>query len=484
MQKRFNTTIRGLFPEGETVLLAVSGGIDSMCMAELFLHSGVPFAVANCNFHLRGEESDGDTEMVRSWCRYHGTEFHCRDFDTAAYADENGLSIEMAARELRYSWFDSLCREKGYCAVAVAHNANDNAETMVLNMLRGSGIKGMTGMRLMSMVPVPGASAPLCRPLLQFTRKEIEEFVAAYEVPFREDSTNAETEYRRNKVRHLIFPQFEQINPSFIEALGRDMANLSQVSAVADSWYSAVRQKVVCFEGTEGMRISAQALSEVGNTGYLLYRLLEPYGFNGSDIASIEALLSEQDASDAAGRTVSGKVFKAGEWQVVTSSSELIVRKAETRIPGFCLSSLKAGQTVVENDAFVVVEGPGTYELAGVKFSVSVEDRDPEMPLRQPDGVTAADAGTMVLPFLVRRWRNGDWMMPIGLHGKKKLSDMFVDLKMSLVDKEKALVAVVPGMNSLEDGPVRVAALLGRRIDETVKITADSRKIVIVRILS
>lgn len=473
MQKRFDNTVRGLFPDGGTVLLAVSGGIDSMCMADLFLHSGIPFAVANCNFHLRGEESDGDSMMVQEWCRHHGTGFHGRDFDTEAYAAEHGQSIEMAARELRYRWFGDLCREHGYVALAVAHNANDNAETMILNMLRGTGIKGMTGMKLMSMVPVPGSATPLCRPLLQFSRREIEGYVAAHEVPFREDSTNAETEFRRNRIRHLVFPELESINPSFLEALGRDMANLAQVSAVADSWYAHARAEVVSHESPDGLRISVQALRDKGNVGYLLYRILEQYGFPGSDIASLETLL------DSA--TLSGKVFLAGDWQLVTSSSELIVRRAPS---GNGIMRFSGTVPVAENDGCVVVEGPGIYELCGVRFSVSVEDRNPDMPLRQRDGVTAADAGTMGIPFLVRRWHAGDWMVPLGLHGRKKLSDMFVDLKMSLVDKETALVAVVPGMNPEPDPPVRVAALLGRRIDESVKITPDSRKVVIVRILS
>lgn len=476
MQKRFDSIMRGLFPDGETVLLAVSGGIDSMCMADLFLHSGMHFAVANCNFHLRGEESDGDSDMVRQWCRYHGIGFHCRDFDTLAYASGHGLSTEMAARELRYRWFEDLCREHGYAALAVAHNANDNAETLVLNMLRGTGIKGMTGMGMMSMVPVPGSVTPLCRPLLEFSRLEIEGYVRSHGVPFREDSTNAQTEYRRNKVRHLVFPQFAEINPSFLDALGRDMANLAQVSAVADSWYDMVRPGIVTADGPEGAMLSVPALKKAGNIGYVLFRTLEPYGFNGSDIASLEALLDSD--------TVSGKVFRAGEWQLVTSSSELIVRRAPSAQAGKSVMHLDIAAPVVENEGCLVVEGPGLYEFAGVRFSVSVEDRNPDMPLRQPDGVTAGDAGTMAIPFIVRKWRNGDWMVPLGLHGKKKLSDMFVDLKMSLVDKEKALVAVVPGMNAEEDGPVRVAALLGRRIDERVKVTAGSRKIVIVRILS
>ncbi len=484
MQDRFDNIVKGLFPEGATVLLAVSGGRDSMCMANLFLHSAISFAVANCNFHLRGAESDGDSELVESWCRSRGIAFYRADFDTEAYASARQLSIEMAARELRYEWFAQLCREKGFAALAVAHNANDNAETMVLNMLRGSGIRGMAGMRLMSMVPVPGAGVPLCRPLLSFTRDEIDAYVSAESVPFRDDSTNAGTEYRRNKLRHEVFPVFGQINPSFVEALNRDMANLRQVSDVADEWYAAVRSSVVAGESPDELRIDLLRLRNERNAQYLLFRLLEPYGFSPSDINQVLA-------------AAPGRFFLSEEWRLVTSAKELIVTRrpdgtASGKDSGSDGSDLdkgfKSDGVVSEGKDCVVVEAPGLYELGGVRFSVEVADRSPEMPLKQPEGITAADAGSMVLPFIVRKWKNGDWMVPLGLHGRKKLSDMFVDLKMSIPDKGKALVAVVPGMNpSGPDGagkPARVAALLGKRIDESVRITEGSSKVVIVRILS
>ena len=486
MQNRFGNIIRGLFPAGETVLLAVSGGIDSMCMAELCLGSGTPFAVASCNFHLRGEESDGDIGMVEAWCKDHGIEFFRSDFDTKAYASENGVSIEMAARELRYRWFEKLCRENGFAAVAVAHNANDNAETLLLNMLRGSGIKGMTGMKPVTMVPVPGSSVTLVRPLLSFSRAEIEDYVSAHGVPFREDSTNAQTEYQRNKLRHQVFPVLETLNPSFLETLGRDMSNLAQVAAVADEWYSEARKMVVAFESPDELRISQEKLMASSQRDYLLWRIAEPYGFNSSDVASMADILSSE--------TVSGKTLIAGEWRMVTSSSEIIIcRKSAVGMvkksgAARCVA-LKGGvpfsvSAVNESEECVVVEGPGVYEIGGIRFSVEVAERTAGLQLRQPGGVTIADAKTMALPFLVRKWRAGDWMVPMGLHGRKKLSDMFVDLKMSLVDKESALVAVVPGMNPHGEGPVRVASLLGRRIDEGVMVTENTSGIVIVRILS
>lgn len=166
MQERFDRILKGLLPDGEAVLLAVSGGVDSMCMAELFLNTTakVRFALAHCNFHLRGEESDSDEALVRAWAESHGVIFIKKDFDTKEYAASNGVSIEMAARELRYTWFAEVCRERGFAALAVAHNANDNAETMILNMLRGTGVKGMTGMRGSSLLP--GSDARLIRPLL------------------------------------------------------------------------------------------------------------------------------------------------------------------------------------------------------------------------------------------------------------------------------------------------------------------------------
>ena len=206
------------------LLVAVSGGIDSMCLMEKVRQEGGPFAVAHCNFGLRGAESDADEAFVREQAARHGIPCHVKRFDTEAFASAEGISIEMAARRLRYHWFGQLCREHGYEAVAVAHNANDNAETLILNLLRGTGLRGITGMKAEGFLPDPDfGDIPLRRPLLSMTREEIEAFAREKGLSWREDSTNALNGYKRNKVRNLVFPIFTTINPSFVQTLNRDM---------------------------------------------------------------------------------------------------------------------------------------------------------------------------------------------------------------------------------------------------------------------
>ena len=204
-----------------------------MCLMEKVRLEGEPFAVAHCNFRLRGEESDADEALVRSRAAAFGVVCHVKSFDTAAYAARNKISIEMAARRLRYHWFGELCREHGYSAVAVAHNANDNAETLILNLLRGTGIKGLLGMKAEGFIPDPEfADIPLLRPLLGMTREEIEAFARENDVPWREDRTNAENEYKRNKIRNLVFPVFREINPNFIRTLNEDIERISEFAGV------------------------------------------------------------------------------------------------------------------------------------------------------------------------------------------------------------------------------------------------------------
>ena len=206
------------------LLVAVSGGIDSMCLMEKVRQEGGPFAVAHCNFGLRGAESDADEAFVREQAARYRIPCHVKRFDTEAFASAEGISIEMAARRLRYHWFGQLCREHGYEAVAVAHNANDNAETLILNLLRGTGLRGITGMKAEGFLPDPDfGDIPLRRPLLSMTREEIEAFAREKSLSWREDSTNALNGYKRNKIRNLVFPIFATINPSFIQTLNRDM---------------------------------------------------------------------------------------------------------------------------------------------------------------------------------------------------------------------------------------------------------------------
>jgi tRNA(Ile)-lysidine synthase len=218
------------------LLLAVSGGIDSVCLTRKVRLEGGPFAIAHCNFGLRGEESDADEAFVRSLARSLDVPIHVKRFDTEAYASAQGISVEMAARRLRYHWFGELCWEFGYAGVAVAHNANDNAETLLLNLLRGTGIRGILGMKAEGFIPDPEfGDIPLLRPLLGMTRAEIEAYAKEQGLSWREDSTNASTNYKRNKIRNLVFPVFREINPRFVETLNRDMERFeSEISPLLD----------------------------------------------------------------------------------------------------------------------------------------------------------------------------------------------------------------------------------------------------------
>ena len=211
------------------LLLGVSGGIDSMVMAEKVRLSGEPFAIAHCNFGLRGDESDADEAFVRRWAGGYGITCHVRRFATSVMAKEQGISIEMCARKVRYHWFGQLCRQCGYDAVAVAHNANDNAETLLLNLLRGTGVKGILGMKASGFLPDPAFNdIPLLRPLLDMTRDDIITFAGEHGISFREDSSNSENEYKRNKIRNKVFPVFREINPRFVETLNRDMERFAE----------------------------------------------------------------------------------------------------------------------------------------------------------------------------------------------------------------------------------------------------------------
>lgn len=579
IQKSFDRTIVGLVPEKETALLAVSGGIDSICLASLFLNSsaGRRFAVAHCNFHLRGEDSDSDEALVAAWCGRNGVRYHKADFDTEQYASSHSVSIEMAARELRYDWFASLCRENGYYGVAVAHNANDNAETLILNLLRGTGLRGITGMQAESVVPVTRdelSGVRLLRPMLSFSRKQIEEYVAANSLEYHDDRTNAETVYKRNRIRHLVFPVFESLNPSFLTTFAREMNSFSEVQEIADDYFLSVRESVCEPAGKdELLRVNAVRLCHLKYYKYVLYRLLEAYGFRDRLLEPVARLLES-------GKTFSGKVFEAPGYELITAGECLIVRKAARVVPdssvvseradahgdrsnlqgdlrsavtvgtpvgvqggkrgsvmvgkwggtqngaqvdkqrstlggdqvdkqggtpggaqvdeqggesspvvsenhglGECFGlagrdsasitssfvgaglsysglagrgsarrsrgMLMTGGTVInENETCSVVRTTGEYVFDDFRVNVSVSEAgaDPVADAKSlaREGIAAFSSEALTLPFLLRGWQNGDWMRPVGLNGKKKLSDIFIGLRLSIEEKSRALVIVLP----------------------------------------
>lgn len=595
IQKLFDRTIVGLVPEKETALLAVSGGIDSICLASLFLNSsaGRRFAVAHCNFHLRGEDSDSDEALVAAWCGRNGVRYHKADFDTEQYASSHNVSIEMAARELRYDWFASLCRDNGYYGVAVAHNANDNAETLILNLLRGTGLRGITGMQVESVVPVTRdelSGVRLLRPMLSFSRKQIEEYVAANSLEYHDDRTNAETVYKRNRIRHLVFPVFESLNPSFLTTFAREMNAFSEVQEIADDYFLSVRDGVCEPAGKDDLlRVNAVRLSHLKHYKYVLYRLLEAYGFRDRLLEPVVRLLES-------GKTFSGKVFEAPGYELITAGECLIVRKAarvvsdssvvseladahgdranvqsdlrggvtvgtpvgvqggslggvqvdkqggtqggaqvdkrggapggaqvdkqggapggaqvdkqggtpgraqvdkqggesspvasENHGLGECFglagrdsasitssfvgsglsysglvgrgsahrsrgTLMTGGPVINENEACSVVRTTGEYVFDDFRVNVSVSEAgaDPVADAKSlaREEIAAFSSEALTLPFLLRGWQNGDWMRPVGLNGKKKLSDIFTGLRLSIEEKSRALVIVLPGSAS------------------------------------
>ncbi len=475
MNRKFSNTIeelKGLINEWSAsscngVLLAVSGGIDSMCMAGLFaaLAEPLPFALAHCNFHLRGEESDGDEAMVRAWASEHGVKLYVHDFDTVAYAHENGVSIEMAARDLRYAWFEELCREHGYCAVAVAHNANDNAETLMLNLLRGAGMNGLSGMSPVSRIPSGSADAPyLIRPLLGFTRKQIEGHVFAHKWPYREDSTNASSDYKRNRIRNEAFPVFESINPSFIRTLNREMGNFAEAGEIVADYCKALVPSLVSHDSDGSVSVGLRALMSQKHWRYLLYFILEPYGFNSPVLSSIEDLL-------ASSRTVSGKTFSSSTHELKMERNQMVIYPSSTS----GTSGEPAGES--RNNGIMPVRGAGTYHFNGRTFVVEVLPWTSDMPLKQPSGTLIMDASKLRFPFVLQAWRPGDWLIPLGMRGKKKVSDLFTDLKYTSLQKKSAVVlvdTVTPGLAESQ----HIAGLVCLRLDDRYKIGSKTESII------
>lgn len=461
------------------VLLAVSGGMDSMCMADMFLRSGKAFAIAHCNFCLRGEESEADTELVRAWAESAGIPLHVKYFETEEFSQANGVSIEMAARELRYRWFASLCESFGYSAVAVAHNANDNAETLVLNIVRGAGLKGISGMSKVSDIPYNDTSCSILvyRPLLRFTRKQIEGYVRAHNIPYRDDSTNAEVLYKRNKIRHQVFPVFEQINPSFLKTINREMEYYDSALKIVDDFCKRQLSQIVTVSVNDTI-LDIRQLTGNRNWEYILYYFLSGFGFNSSVISSVGNLIKTAN-------TFSGKEFRSRDYILCTAPGGLLkVRKYNGKhtvatVPYGMVNIAERLQTD-QNDKVVVFRADGVYHFSGRSVESVIYDREKLISLKQPQGTLIFDADKLRYPFLLRVWSKGDWFVPFGMKGRKKLSDFFGDRKMDKFEKEDALV-IVPAKNP-EMHAGRVAAVLGMRIDDNFKITDSTTKVLMVRV--
>jgi len=426
-----------LFEPGNRILLAVSGGVDSMVMLNLFNECGFDFAVAHCNFELRGNESDGDEKLVREITANCGKELFVKHFKTKDYAEEKSISIQVAARDLRYSWFDELCRDHGYKAVAVAHNSNDVAETMLINLTRGTGLKGLTGIK-------PKTNG-IIRPLLFASRIEIELYAKEKGIIYRNDSSNTEIKYVRNRIRHQVIPELAQINPAVVSNFNSTANLLSHAWEVICEELNFFRKKVRT-QMTNNIQYSIELLVNYPHRLLFLGEELMGYGFASEAIADIAKSLFSQP----------GKVFHSPNFLLIRDRDYLILTpKNSTEL--FSI-------TIDENTKNI--DSPIQLKIENIINSASF--KIPKNPV-----VGAFDFNNLTFPLTLRPWHHGDWFIPLGMKGKKKISDFLVDQKVPIHLKEKIYV--------LESNNL-IVWVVGHRIDDRFKITANTKKVWIGRI--
>lgn len=419
-----------------TLLVAVSGGADSMALLYLLNQTNWPIEAAHCNFQLRGDESEADQLMVENYCKEQAIKLHTVRFETTNYAKENKVSIEMAARELRYSWFDQLIKEKGFEAVLTGHHGNDSIETFFLNLVRGTGVKGLSGIQY--------RNGNVARPLLTFSRERIIKYCAINNVPYRNDSSNSDTKFLRNKIRHEIIPVLEQMNPLFFHTMLNNMEHLNEAQYLLDKEVKRFKDEVLVEEhGRVLVPISKLNLYNEKKT--ILFEVLRPYGFNPSIVNDVIGVLDG----------ISGKQFFSDTHRLIKDRHNLMVMANED----------------VGVDHFWVE--PGITD-SPMKLEVKVYPKTDEFKFSSDPFLVHIDADLVDVPLLFRKWKVGDYFMPLGMSQFKKVSDFFIDNKFSLDEKEEAWLAV-----SGED----IVWIAGHRIDERYKITKRTKNILEINVI-
>ncbi len=405
-------------------IVALSGGADSVALLLLLDEMGYKVHALHCNFHLRGEESDRDERFCEDLCLKKNIPFHRIHFDTLMYAETHKMSVEMAARELRYRYFEQLRKDIGAEAICVAHHQDDTVETVLLNLVRGTGLRGLTGIQ-----PRNGA---ILRPLLCVTRTEIEAYLATKQQDYVTDSTNLETDFVRNKIRLQVVPLLRQLNPAVSENIVRTAEHLTEAQKVLDT-------VVDTYKGSNQLDLCA--LQQVGSAEYIVFEWLKQYGFNGSQVQQV---ISAE----------TGSIFSSPTgYEVLKDRDRLLVEP-----------------TIM---AFTPIRIPeeGTYVLPDDR-RLNVRRSNPFV--SKDSHEATLDARQVRFPLTVRRVEEGDWMIPYGMTGRKLLSDLMTDLKMSLFDRRRQLVVV--------DAQGAVVWAIGLRTDHRCRVTDATQEVIAIKI--
>lgn len=422
-------------------MLAVSGGVDSVVMLHLFQKAGFPAGVAHCNFGLRGEESEGDEQFVKTLAEEYHFPFYSRRFNTKSFAREKSISTQMAARNLRYEWFEELRAAHNYTYIATAHHANDSLETTLLNLVRGTGLSGLHG--------ISGINNHIIRPLLFATKEQVVAYAQENGLHWREDLSNESDDYKRNLLRHKVVPVLQQLNPSLESTFIQSSAKLQSANlllkAMLNKW---VEEVVVEKEGQ--LRISKQKLISESQPAYRLWHVLDKFGFSFQQSTQIIATLSG----------ISGRQFLSDTHALLIDREYLIV------------------QEKINNEAnlsFLIDTLEGEFDFGSFSLSLSHSPKNFRLPMSHTANFAFINADTLKLPLTIRRWQQGDVFQPLGMQGKKKkLSDFFTDLKMDLFKKQNIFI--------LLNGNQDVIWIIGLRLDERYKIDEDTVNVLQVRV--
>jgi tRNA(Ile)-lysidine synthase len=426
-----------LLQPGDKVIAGVSGGADSIALLHVLVRAGYPCIVAHCNFHLRGDESDRDATFAEQVASSLHLPFYKADFDTAEYADRQQVSIEMAARELRYQWFEELRNRLQAQAIAIAHHRDDSVETVLFNLIRGTGIRGLCGIR-----PKNGY---LIRPLLSLNHNEILEWLSQQHLTYQTDSSNLSDEYARNFIRLRILPLMEELNPSVRNAIARTAGHLSGIEALYSDWIEKERERIM--PDTE--RIDILKLLQSPSPQTILYEIIQPYGFTRTLSESIfESLQGEP-----------GKIFDAP-----TSSCRIIKDR------DFLLLTTRSAK-----DKTVYMINVNDSLTQPIVLSAQKKAVDFAFEVEKNRSVASFDYEKLSFPLILRTWRKGDRFIPFGMHGHKKLSDYFTDRKFNSVQKEQTWL-----LCSGKD----IIWIVGERTDERYRINKFTKFALIVKIFS